>query len=194
MGLTIVRRLAQEESQKQLVTVEQGSVTCPVCKDGKEYTSTQKLKNHYRQKHTDIRKYVCATCSQSFSDTGALRRHLEEIHHTTTTKRAPPIPYKCRFCEEKGVNWVNYSAGRYNAHIKEHEYKAKFGDYRCRFCHKDFQHKRTMEAHVRDSCPKRPGAKEEGKKYECPKEGCTVRFTNKKSIPKHIRNFHSEDQ
>ena len=192
-GIDYCKELALEESQKQLVTLQRGSVTCPVCKDGKEYTSTQKLKNHYRQKHTDIRKYVCATCSQNFSDTGALRRHLEEIHHTTTTKRAPPIPYTCRFCEEKGINWVNYSAGRYNAHIKEHEYKVKFGDYRCMYCHQEFQHKRTLESHMKDSCKKRPGAKDAGKKYVCPREGCGVRFTNKRSIPKHLRDFHPDD-
>ena len=85
-------------------------------------------------------------------------------------------------------------AGRMHTSIKEHEYKVKFGDYRCRYCHKDFQHKGTMEAHVRDSSPKRPGAKEEGEKYECPEEGCSIRLTNKKSISKHLKNFHPDDQ
>ena len=120
------KELADEQTQPPPEAVIKARVVkCPICKDDKEYSSTQRLRNHYRRKHTDLKRYSCAKCDGEFSDSGALKKHLEEIHHLATGKRQAPIALQCHFCEERGIHWVTYSQGRYNAHTNEHEYVSK---------------------------------------------------------------------
>ena len=85
----------------------QTTFTCPAC--GVSYHVYSSLQRHMRDRHKDGKvtwMYVCATCSEEFSDKKKVSTHVTRVHvgratTTTTTKKDPKGgAFPCEFCAE----------------------------------------------------------------------------------------------
>ena len=135
--------------------VKYGDTRCKVCE--KTCSSTQKLKNHIRRCHIGKTPYLCGDCNKYYGDSQSLKVHLRK-HLPEGEKEA--AAHKCPTC-----NKSYSSVGKLNKHLEKH------ADIRCRFCNKYFAYNRMCKAHEAESCPQRPGAKEQDDPQE---EGATA--------------------
>ena len=191
-GINLCEELEKEKGDEAVQSVKKGMLSCPHCSS--KFSSTQRLKYHVGKEHT-AKELKCAKCNGVFGSPDALKRHLGEKHHLKISKKAEPKLLECRFCEEQGTSWSSYSEPRYRSHLKEHEQKiAAGGKFTCPHCQKGYSHKRSMENHVRNSCPIAKGLAADvlPVNYTCPVPGCDQTFVEERSVNRHVRNKHPE--
>ena len=167
--------------------IKQGDLQCPSCADKHNFSSTQKLKNHYRTVHLHQTPYKCnqPDCKdkpEGFNDKAALRNHIIARHQEETSKKklkaGEAKQVKQKVCPQCG--WKTYSLGEYNRHMNEHE-----ETFQCQHCQRVFPHKRNFNEHMSRSCPvlKGQGAYDKLETFTC--EVCGKSFMHKKSLNRH---------
>lgn len=127
---------------------------CPICKE-----STNNLKRHYTQCHTDAREFTCEFCGKSFKEKPSLDFHImvhkgirphicEVCGHGCLTKQHLVVhsrkhtgekPYECEICN-KGFT----RRGGLVNHFRIHSGEKPFA---CKHCGQAFTRKRYLKAH-----------------------------------------------
>ena len=166
--------------------IESGDLKCPSCGDDHNFSSTQKLKNHFRSYHLKQTPYVCPTdgCTdhpEGFNSTSSLREHMIAKHQKDPGSKRKKIPskpatrYICPTC-----GWGTFSHSEYKRHVAEH-----LEDFHCPECNKDHKRKKALTDHLENSCPvlRARGVYDYSEKHEC--DQCGKSFTHLRSLTRH---------
>ncbi|XP_031626973.1 zinc finger protein 16-like [Contarinia nasturtii] len=168
---------------------------CTEC--GKCYRLKFSLKTHMLC-HSGERPFVCEVCGKSFRACGTLSRH--RIVHTdskdfkcsicafiTNTKanlniheriHSEVLRYACQHCPMKFRTSSNAAKHTRNVHEKQKPYK-------CDVCDRVFFNRQSQRAHSITHTGLKP--------FYCVQEGCLSMYAMYKSLKKHVRNQHSNE-
>ena len=136
---------------------------------------------HQRLKHAPTKSsFNCSKCKKVFGSEVALRSHLKYVH--TSQKKI-----SCTRCDKTFKQIKNLRAHLASIHdidqTKENYCeKESTANFKCSDCDSVFSYAKNLKAHRK--------SKHTGKKkiYEC--ELCAVKFTEKKSLVRHIKAQH----
>lgn len=139
--------------------------TCSVC--NKQFTTRSSLKMHMRHHLPDEEKFniPCPYCERKFSQVGAMRQHVNGIHHQM----------KPFICDQCGRACKTMAA--LNEHQLVHTTECPF---ECEVCHKRFKNKPRLKIHM-DIHNKSV--------YKCP--DCGLELNTKRTLLQH-RLVHSD--
>ena len=181
-GLNYCQNFLKLEGGELVKEIPKGSLHCKIC--DKDFSSTQKLKEHVRRHHTLDNKFQCSICQKRLGDSVSLKNHLRDVHKQGEDKAKEPKLYKCEKCAKKGKKFETYVVSRANTHKRECGKK-----FSCPHCGKDYSQSRTRDLHRDKECPKRPGAKDTPPAV-CPV--CKKQFRARRSLPRHVRTQHPD--
>ena len=154
---------------------------CDYCNN--VYNSQQAKSYHERLKHTPTQSQVhCAMCKRSFGSEVALKSHMKYVH--TSQKRL-----SCKHCEKTFKQIKNLRAHLASIHDidqtrESYCEKERTTNLKCPDCDSVFSYAKNLKAHRKS---KHAGEK---KVYEC--EVCAVKYTEKKSLVRHIKDKHGK--
>ena len=111
---------------------------CELC--DKKFNTAQYVKTHKRKVHGDqekLLKYTCELCGMRFKYKNHLQYHQKR--HPTDDN---PLPYSCKYCQERFVTRAEQLAHSNTVHAGE-------GEYVCHLCGKKMKTILSLENHVK---------------------------------------------
>ena len=87
-GFSYCQNYLAMKNDRVVKEIEKGSLNCKKCK--RDFTSTQKLRDHVRRYHSSSDKYKCSLCDKRLGDSQALKHHLSQIHKQVASQRKAP--------------------------------------------------------------------------------------------------------
>lgn len=170
---------------------------CPDCQQ--EFSRDEKLKEHTKLVHENLRPFICEFCAFAFKSINHLKDHL--LTHTDRTRIECPecgksfinerqlkkhkkrlhsgdsgdsSEAKCKECGYQGKNKYCLAA-----HINLKHYRDPEEKYKCEICSKELKTAKSLKEHV--CVPMhRP--------YSC--SVCHIKFTDGSNKNRHVKNFH----
>ena len=113
--------------------------------------------------------HQCAVCNKAYLKASRLKRHYLTIHER--------VRHPCTVCSK-----TFSETGHLKTHIRE-QHEGKRNEFKCDECHKVFHHKGNLTQHKQIH----PGAR-----FPCTLWDKT--FSQARSLKRHIRKTHSQDQ
>ena len=161
-----------QESQMDLVLqqIKSTDLDCKVC--GKHYSTTSRMRNHFKARHLKKTDYQCQTCKRYYTDAGTLGIHMA-VHDTSKN------PSKCHYCPK-----TFSSDAKMKQHLPVHQ-AAKFI---CQFvnCGRLFKWQKGKVDHE-GSCALNPDAPSDPP-FQC--GVCAKGYWSKRSLDRHTKEKH----
>lgn len=143
------------------------SNTCKIC--SKIHLTQSSLKIHMRHHLPDEEKFTipCPYCNRKFSQVGAMRQHVNGIHHQMK-------PFICDKCGRACKTFASLTE-----HLLVHSNECPF---ECEVCHKGFKNKSRLKTHmdIHNECV-----------YKCP--DCGLELNTRRTLVQH-RLVHSDEK
>ena len=173
-------------------------MSCVCDKCGNEFKNIRELQQHQRKKHPSY--IMCTFCQNLFPSKVKLKLHLMRKHQIKSEVKQH---YYCWICSQNLLTLKNLDEHL----VKDHDFK--LNKTHCQLCEKSFCSDITLKAHVVDKHDLEKVKTSHGEfasqlfgivKVE-PKRGevgefgchlCESRFTQKRSLAVHIKQFHDK--
>lgn len=144
--------------------------SCHLCK--KTFQAKRMLRAHMISEHLPPTYYFCSmpNCLKYFTVKPHLQLHMNAVH----TKK---ITYHCAKCSFKT---------HYKQHLKKHVL-CRHGQgitYRCDWCGQTFPTRLPLQQHINSTHDAHKG-------FQCPVSICSMLFTVKTSLNRHIKTIHA---
>lgn len=144
--------------------------SCHMCK--KTFQAKRMLRAHMISEHLPPTYYFCSmpNCLKYFTVQPHLQLHMNAVH----TKK---ITYHCTKCSFKT---------HYKQHLKKHVLcrHGKGITYRCDWCGQTFPTRLPLQQHINSTHDAHKG-------FQCPVAICSMLFTVKNSLNRHIKTIHA---
>ena len=173
MGVDPCKEYENSKLENILEKISSADLACRVC--GKVYSSSSRMKNHFRKRHLGKTKHQCKICKKYYTDPGSLRVH--EASHDTSKN-----PFSCGKCTKTFP-----TKAQLHMHGPVHDqplYQCAFTPQGCDKKYKWMKGRREHEAkcEFNPDLPKEPP-------YKCPAEGCKKGYWDHRSLLRHYRGY-----
>ena len=92
MGVDPCADYQEQKVDNILIGIKSSDLQCKVC--GKIYTTSMRMKRHFKKRHIGKTNYQCEICKKYYTDASSLKEH--KGNHNETLR-----PHKCKHCSKR---------------------------------------------------------------------------------------------
>ena len=170
MGVDPCADYQEQKVDNILIGIKSSDLQCKVC--GKIYTTSMRMKRHFKKRHIGKTNYQCEICKKYYTDASSLKEH--KGNHDETLR-----PHKCKYCSKRFATEYKLTE-----HLLMHQGKT----FICSFsqCGRLFTYKKGKQDHEPkcDHNPKKP----KDKPFPC--KNCTRGYCDHRSLLRHEKEKH----
>ena len=170
MGVDPCADYQEQKVDNILIGIRSSDLQCKVC--GKIYTTSMRMKRHFKKRHIGKTNYQCEICKKYYTDASSLKEH--KGNHDETLR-----PHKCKHCSKRFATEYKLTE-----HLLMHQGKTFIGSFSQ--CGRLFTYKKGKQDHEPkcDHNPKKP----KDKHFPCKK--CTRGYWDHRSLLRHDKEKH----
>ena len=170
MGVDPCADYQEQKVENILIGIKSSDLQCKVC--GKIYTTSMRMKRHFKKRHIGKTNYQCKICKKYYTDASSLKEH--EGNHDESLR-----PHKCTKCSKRFATEYKLTE-----HLLMHQGKT----FICSFsqCGRLFTYKKGKQDHE-PKCPQNP-KKPKDKPFQCKK--CSKDYWDHRSLLRHEKEKH----
>ena len=170
MGVDPCADYQEQKVENILIGIKSSDLECKVC--GKIYTTSMRMKRHFKRRHIGKTNYQCEICKKYYTDASSLKEH--KGNHDETLR-----PHKCKHCSKRFATEYKVTE-----HLLMHQGKT----FICSFsqCGRLFTYKKGKQDHE-TKCTHNP-KKPKDKPFQCKK--CTRGYWDHRSLLRHKKEKH----
>ena len=170
MGVDPCADYQEQKVENILIGIQSSDLQCKVC--GKMFTTSMRMKRHFKKRHIGKTNYQCKICKKYYTDASSLKEH--EGNHDESLR-----PHKCTKCSKRFATEYKLTE-----HLLMHQGKT----FICSFsqCGRLFTYKKGKQDHE-PKCPQNP-KKPKDKPFQCKK--CTRGYWDHRSLLRHEKEKH----
>lgn len=153
------------------------------CHCGIIVSSAQRLRNHIRTKHDDIKEsdmFACTLCDKKFKLREYLDLHTRNVHLEASKKKLNSKNVACKICGRILSSLVALR-NHQQRHLTENQPESEVKIFCCDLCGSSFRLKSYLFNHINN--------KHVRQKYSC--SYCEKRFYKKYECEDHVRQYHT---
>ena len=170
MGVDPCADYQEQKVENILIGIKSSDLQCKVC--GKMYTTSMRMKRHFKKRHIGKTNYQCQICKKYYTDASSLKEHEGNPDESLR-------PHKCTKCSKRFATEYKLTE-----HLLMHQVKT----FICSFsqCGRLFTYKKGKQDHEPkcDHNPKKP----KDKPFLCKK--CSRGYWDHRSLLRHEKEKH----